>query len=136
MKSALAVLLLVFSLFHSDSVFAEQNIELRAGLQHLPTRDHVTVALFYQRHPQAIGTILILPGGAGGFGKIVDGQPDGRNFLVRSHDYFFAAGFNVAIMGRPSDIPDLDYRDRISSQHMEDIAKTINYLTTDNKLPV
>jgi hypothetical protein len=37
-----------------------------------------------------------------------DGRPQSGNFLVRSRDLFAAEGFNVAIVGRPSDVADMD----------------------------
>ena len=42
----------------------------------------------------------------------------------------------MAVMGRPSDIPDLDYADRISIAHMQDIKTLVAYLQKDTGLPV
>jgi hypothetical protein len=69
----------------------------------LETRPGVEVAVYYMKRDEAIATVVLLPGGAGSFGKLVDGQPTGRNFLVRARDHFAQAGLNAAVMNRPSD---------------------------------
>jgi pimeloyl-ACP methyl ester carboxylesterase len=105
-------------------------------ISRINTRDGVSVPLIYLKHPQAKANLVLLPGGAGGFGKMQNGEPDGRNFLVRSYRHFVDAGFNVIIMGKPSDINDLDYADRIAPPHQQDIAAVVDMLHQDNVLPV
>lgn len=105
-------------------------------ISRINTRDGVSLALIYLKHPQAKANLVLLPGGAGGFGKMHNGEPDGRNFLVRSYRHFVDAGFNVLIMGKPSDINDLDYADRIAPPHQQDIAAVVDMLHQDNVLPV
>jgi len=100
----------------------------------LETRPGVRVPVYYMKRNGA--TVILLPGGAGGFGTPVDGKPTGNNFLVRSRDFFADAGLNVAVMGRPSDKGDLDYLDRIGDQHMQDIKKLVDYVKADTGLPV
>lgn len=102
----------------------------------LESRPGVKVPVFYMKRDGATATVVLLPGGAGGIGKIEDGKPTGNNFLVRSRDFFADAGFNVAVMNRPSDKADLDYPDRVSDEHMQDIKTVVDYLKTDNGLPV
>lgn len=102
----------------------------------IETRPGVKVAVFYMKRDGATATVVLLPGGAGGFGKIEDGKPTGGNFLVRSRDFFAEAGFNVAVMNRPSDKTDLDYPDRVSDDHMTDIKTLVNYLKKDAGMPV
>ena len=88
------------------------------------------------KRDRATATVILLPGGAGGFGQLVDGKPSGQNFLVRTRDYFADAGLNVAVMSRLSDKNNLDYADRIEPEHMEDIKKLVDYLKADSGLPI
>jgi pimeloyl-ACP methyl ester carboxylesterase len=105
-------------------------------VQKVPTRPDVETTLFWHPQPDAKATVFLFPGGAGGFGKIVDGRPTGGNFLVRSVPHFLANGFNVAIFGRPSDTPDLDYRNRISDEHMTDIRAVLERVKSLSPAPV
>ena len=102
----------------------------------IPTRNGVTTTLFWESAPDAKATVLLFPGGAGGFGKVEAGQATGLNFLVRSEPYFIANGFNVAIFGRPSDSQDLDYADRISETHMADVRKVLEFVKRQADAPV
>ena len=102
----------------------------------LDTRADVRVPVFYMKQDSAKATLILLPGGAGGFGQLVDGKPSGQNFLVRSRDHFADAGFNVAVMGRASDKNDLNYADRISPEHMQDIKLLVEFMKKDTGLPV
>lgn len=122
---------LIFLIFSISSFSA-----LASEITRLSTRDGVSVPLIYVKHPQARANLILLPGGAGGFGKMQNGEPDGRNFLVRSYQYFLNAGFNVVIMGKPSDINDLDYADRIAAPHQQDIAAVVEMVSNDTSLPV
>ena len=102
----------------------------------VPTREGVTTTLFWESAPDAKATVLLFPGGAGGFGKVEAGKATGLNFLVRSEPYFIANGFNVAIFGRPSDSQDLDYADRISETHMADVRKVLEFVKRQADVPV
>lgn len=100
------------------------------------SREDVTTTLFWEPVPNAKATVLLFPGGGGGFGKVEDGKAMGQNFLVRSEPFFIANGFNVAIFGRPSDSEDLDYADRISDTHMTDVRKVLDFVKTKSAAPV
>lgn len=102
----------------------------------LETRPGVSVSFFLMPRPGATATVVLLPGGAGNFGPMVDGQPAGRNFLVRERERFAAAGFNVAIVGRPSDIPDLDTATRTGEAHLADLRAVVRELKARDGLPV
>lgn len=91
----------------------------------VPTREGVTTTVFWEPAPDARGTVLLFPGGGGGFGKVEAGRATGNNFLVRSEPEFISNGFNVAIFGRPGDSDDLDYADRITEQHLTDVQKVL-----------
>lgn len=102
----------------------------------LPTREGVTTTLFWQPAEAARATVLLFPGGGGGFGRVENGQPQGRNFLVRSAHFFGEAGFNVAIFGRPSDSTDLDYADRIADAHLADVARVVAEVKSRSAAPL
>ena len=102
----------------------------------VPTRPDVKATLFWEPVEGAKATVLLFPGGGGGFGKVEDGKATSNNFLVRSAPYFTANGFNVAIFGRPSDSEDLDYADRISDTHMLDVRKVLDFVKTQSAAPV
>lgn len=102
----------------------------------LESRPGVKVPVFYMKRDGATATVVLLPGGAGGIGKIEDGKPTGTNFLVRTRAFFADAGLNVAVMSRASDKNDLDYPDRVSDEHMTDIKALVDYLKKDAGVPV
>lgn len=105
-------------------------------LRKIPTRPDVRTTLFWEATDNPKATVLLFPGGDGGFGKVVDGRATGGNFLVRSAHHFRANGFNVAIFGRPSDTPDLDYPVRISEPHIADIRAVLDHLRKLSPAPV
>ncbi|HEY9105696.1 MAG TPA: alpha/beta hydrolase [Roseateles sp.] len=102
----------------------------------VPTRPGVTVPVFWEPAAKAMATVLLFPGGAGGFGQVESGQPNGRNYLVRAEGEFVARGYNVAILGRPSDTPDLGYRERLGDAHLTDLRAVLAFVKTRSPLPV
>lgn len=97
-------------------------------LLHVPTRPGVTTTLFWAPVAGARGTVLLFPGGAGGFGRVEDGRATSPNFLVRSAPLFAAQGYHVAIFGRPSDSQGISPADRIGDAHLADVAGVIEHL--------
>lgn len=102
----------------------------------VPTRPDITTTLFWETHDGAKATVFLFPGGGGGFGKVQDGRPMSRNFLVRTVPNFLENGFNVAIFGKPSDSDKLDYPDRISELHLADIRAVLDYVKKQSAAPV
>ncbi|MCS6811031.1 MAG: lysophospholipase [Tepidimonas sp.] len=102
----------------------------------IPTRDGVRTTVFWEAVQSPRGTVLLFPGGGGGFGRVEDGKPQSGNFLVRSAGFFNEAGFNVAIFGRPSDLEELDYADRIGDAHLTDIARVLDAIKSRSAQPV
>ena len=90
-------------------------------------RGEARLPVYVMPHPQATATLILLPGGDAGTGKIVDGQPQSGNFLARSREDFFKSGFNVLVVFRASDLNQLDYGYRVSKSHVAELAKVIAY---------
>lgn len=104
-------------------------------LYKVATRPDVKTTLFWQAQEGAVATVLLFPGGAGGFGKVEDGKAMGGNFLVRSAPYFLANGFNVAIFGRPNDM-ELGWTDRTEETHMTDIRAILDFVKRQSQAPI
>ena len=102
----------------------------------VPTRDGVTTAVFWEPADHPTATVLLFPGGGGGWGQVVDGRATGNNFLVRSVPDFTARGLNVAVIGRPSDSVDLNFADRISAWHLTDVRKVLEVVREKSPQPV
>ncbi|MGD9832093.1 MAG: alpha/beta hydrolase [Piscinibacter sp.] len=108
-----------------------------AGSVHrIETRPGVFTAVYWESAAQPRATVLLLPGGEGGFGKVEDGRPTSPNFLVRSVPHFLARGLNVAIFGRPSDSDGLGYADRIAPAHLEDLRVVLEFARQRGTEPV
>ncbi|MDH4480869.1 MAG: alpha/beta hydrolase [Rhodoferax sp.] len=89
-------------------------------------REGADIPVYLRAAPGAKGTLVLLPGGSGGIGKIgPQGWPDSPNFLVRSAPLFAAQGFNLAIVARPSDQTDMDYPFRVSAPAMDDLRRVL-----------
>jgi hypothetical protein len=101
-------------------------------LVNIDTRPGVKVGYWWMERPDAKATIVLLPGGEGGIG-LKDGVPQSLNFLVRSRDYFADAGYNVAIVGKPSDRRDLDPYFRSTDEHIADLRAVVEKLQASGK---
>jgi dienelactone hydrolase len=101
----------------------------------IDTRPGVSVSFYMMKRDGATATVVLLTGGAGGIG-MKNGQPSSSNFLVRSRDLFAAQGFNVTVVGKPSDKDDLDGTFRISAEHIEDLRRVVAFLKKDAAVPV
>ncbi|KQV60216.1 hypothetical protein ASC95_01720 [Pelomonas sp. Root1217] len=130
MKKIRNLLLAAWMLGAAALVLAED------GRFDVATREGVVTPVFWQAAESARATVLLFPGGSGGFGRIEAGRPTSRNFLVRSAGEFAARGYNVAIFGKPSDTPDLGYSERISDTHMTDIREVLAAVRKKSLLPV
>ena len=101
------------------------------------SREGAEIPVYFRATPGAKGSLVLLPGGAGGMGKIGSaGWPEGANFLVRSAPLFAAKGFNVAIVSRPSDQSDMDYPFRVSASAMEDLRRVLRQVRSTFAGPV
>ncbi len=99
------------------------------------TRGAQTITYWWMPRDHAQATVLLFSGGSGGMGY-KNGRPESGNFLVRTRDYFASEGFNVAILGNPSDKRLLDEYWRTSSAHATDVKNVIADIRTKNDAPV
>ena len=105
------------------------------GLVGMPTRPGVKVGWWMMERPGASATVVLLPGGEGGIG-LKGGEPRSNNFLVRTRELFAAQGFNVAVVGKPSDHDDMDLAFRASPEGIEDLRVVATRLKREYKVPV
>lgn len=103
-------------------------LDIGRGDAHLP--------IYVMTHPQATATLVLLPGGDAGTGKVVDGQPTSKNFLVRSRALFAAQQFNVIVVFRASDMQRLDYDYRVSPTHVQELAAVVRHAKQLSDAPV
>jgi hypothetical protein len=135
-KRTFVCLLALFGLYLASPSFAQNSsagqlitVESRAG---------VKISYWWMPHPNATQTVLLFSGGGGGMGYR-DGQPQSENFLVRSRAMFQSQGFNVAILGNPTDMPDMaqpPFTWRISEQHAQDTAAVIDSIAKSSAAPM
>jgi hypothetical protein len=87
-------------------------------------------------NPQAVATVVLLPGGDAGTGKIIAGKPSSGNFLSRAREFFHAEGFNVVVAYRPSDLAGLEYDYRTSRAHITEIEKVLSFAKKEFGQPI
>lgn len=87
-------------------------------------REGQSISYWWMPADGASTTVLLLSGGAGGLG-LKEGRPQSRNFLIRSRDLFRAEGFNVALLGNPSDKRAMDDAWRTSDLHLSDVLQVL-----------
>lgn len=111
-------------------------VRAATGIVRLEPRPGVQLSLFLVRQNDAPATVVLLSGGKGGFGRIENGKPASDNFLVRSHELFAAAGFNVVVVGRSSDSTDWDDELRLRPDHLWDLAAVVDRARGEFGVPV
>ncbi len=104
---------------------------------HVPTQGGTYVPVFWVKQNTAPMTVVLLTGGGGGIGKLDgSGWPSSENFLIRSGHAFAAAGFNIAMVAKPSDIPRLDPDLRIGEGYIDGLYKTLQHIKTLSSAPI
>ena len=99
----------------------------RDRLVTIDTRPGVTTSFYFMKREGAKAAVILLPGGAGTIG-FKGGAPTSTNFVVRSRDLFAGRGLHVAVLGRPSDVEDMDGSFRVSPAHLEDLRRVVAWL--------
>jgi pimeloyl-ACP methyl ester carboxylesterase len=130
LERLLRTLLLLICLLLPFPAFAAESMLIK-----VPTRPGVTVPVYLMKQSNATATLALLPGGNGGIG-LKDEVPSSRDFLVQNRENFARQGFNVAVVGKPNDIGDLDLATRRGSNHLTDLRRIIEYLREATSLPV
>lgn len=109
----------------------------QAQMREMPLgRGDAAVPVYVGANPQAVATLILLPGGDAGTGRIQSGEPGNGNFLVRTREMFKAQGFNVVIPFRPSDLKQLDYAYRAGKEHVAELDKVIDMAAREFGKPV
>ena len=101
--------------------------QARDELIQVPTRDGQNISYWWMPTEGAKVTVLLFPGGSGGLG-MREGRPQSNNFLVRTRDLFREQGFNVGLIGNPSDKRQLDDAWRTSESHRSDVDSILKDL--------
>ena len=116
---------------------AQAQAQVDDAVVRLETRPGVLMPVYLMRRPGAVALVLLLSGGRGGMGRLDDGQPTSRNFLVRSREFFAQAGFDVAVLGLPADKKEgWSAQDRLGAEHLEDLRSVVRRLKAASGLPV
>jgi len=101
----------------------------------LASRSEVSISYWWMPQNGAAATVLLFSGGTGGMG-FRDGLPQSQNFLIRSRDEFAKAGFNVALMGNPRDMPRMLPAFRQSPEHFNDVRSVVEDIRSRSDVPV
>jgi pimeloyl-ACP methyl ester carboxylesterase len=104
-------------------------------LLRVASRPDVTISYWWMPRPLASATVVLFSGGSGGIGYR-EGEPKSGNFLIRSRDEFAKAGFNVALVGNPSDMPQMSPVFRQSPEHMADVRAILADIRQRSAVPV
>ncbi|MDD5297504.1 MAG: hypothetical protein PHU46_11390 [Rhodocyclaceae bacterium] len=104
----------------------------------IATREGVSVPIYAYWRTDALATVVLFSGGAGGYGQIgEDGWPDGRNFLIRTGKRWATHPFNVVMVGRPTDGLNLALgNERSGERHGADNLAIFRALKQRSALPI
>jgi pimeloyl-ACP methyl ester carboxylesterase len=129
---------LVFRLALAILVLASGCAAALDRLATIDTRPGVSVEYWRMERSGAAATLILIPGGGGNLGINMkrDGVPMSDNFLTRSRELFAAAGFNVVVMGKPSDKAGLDAEFRAGPEHLEDLRILVDRVGKEFGKPV
>lgn len=107
------------------------------SVMRVPTREGVQTTVYWLPAAQgaATATVLLFPGGEGGFGAMQEGRPSSDNFLVRTASHFAAQGLNVAIFGRPNGKP-MQPAERMGADHLQDVRQVVQALKARSGAPL
>jgi hypothetical protein len=128
---AWAVALLFTSHLHAQEVG-------KGEVLRVDTREGVNVPIFTYWRSDAVATLVLFSGGAGGYGQIgEDGWPTGGNFLIRTGKRWASHPFNVVMVGRPTDGIDLSSGSvRTGDAHAADNVAIFKAIKLNSQLPI
>jgi hypothetical protein len=129
----LFLVILLLSVFAVSPAFPASRFDRM--LIEVPTRPDVKVPVYLMKRIDAVATLMLLPGGYGGFTVKKDG-PESDDFLVKNCREFALKGFNVAVVGKPGDKRELDLQSRRGFNHLTDLRGVVEYLRSETSLPV
>jgi pimeloyl-ACP methyl ester carboxylesterase len=117
---------------------AQERGKVPRGVQRIPTRADVSVPVYTLWRDDAVATVVLFSGGAGGYGQIgEDGWPSGGNFLIRTGQHWATFPFNLVMVGRPSDGIDLALGGvRAGEQHAADNRAIFKAIKLKSPLPL
>ena len=134
MTKIVAMLAALVALSHGGELRADE-IQ-RGNVERVQTRG-VVVPIYTVWKEGAIATLILYSGGGGGYGAIgEDGWPGSRNFLIRSAKLFAAHPFNVVLVGRATDVPDLSGGVRTGDDHDKDNQAIFRAIKAKSAAPI
>lgn len=136
MKQAIRTLAFLAILLSVGTLHAQ--ITRTGVVTRVATRENVTVPIYAYWQEDAVATVVLFSGGAGGYGAIAgDGWPAGGNFLIRTGRHWATYPFNVVMIGRPSDGIDLSSGNvRIGDEHAADNAAILKAIKQRSPVPI
>lgn len=131
MKNALTVLLLMLACVQQSLAETTQRVV------DIPSRPGVTQRFLLLTPPDAKAAVIVFAGGHGALNINDSGGFDwgGGNFVVRTREQFAERGLVVAVIDKPSDVPNLNKRRQIP-EHVADVRAVMDWLRKETKLPV
>jgi pimeloyl-ACP methyl ester carboxylesterase len=134
MKRIAAVLAFLVTLAYGGVSCADE-IQ-RGSVVKVETRG-VVVPIYTVWKEGAVATVVLYSGGGGGYGRMgEDGWPGSRNFLIRSAKMFAAQPFNVVLVGRATDISNLDGIARTGDNHDQDNQAIFRAIKSRSTAPI
>lgn len=107
-------------------------------VERVEVRPGVELPFFAVWRADAVATVVLYSGGAGGMGRLAPGAdwPGSNNFLVRTAPLFARHSFNVVIVGRASDTRDLDLATRTGATHLADNQAVLRAIRRHSAAPI
>lgn len=129
--------ILIF-LFIFCALPAQATPQAVGAVERIETRTGVSVPIYTRWRDDALATVVLFSGGAGGYGTIgPDGWPSSRNFLIRTGRHWARHPFNIVMVGRPSDGIDLALGGvRTGDQHAADNVAIFKAVKQKSPLPL
>jgi len=130
------LLLLLFVLACQESLRAD-DVGIGEVLR-VDSREGVSVPIYAYWRADAVASVVLFSGGAGGYGAIgADGWPASGNFLIRTGRRWASHPFNVIMVGRPSDGIDLSLGPvRTGEAHQADNLAIFRVVKAHSPLPL